>query len=358
MKPDRSVGILGWGAYVPAYRIRGEELARAWGRDWKSAAGIMVEEKSLPGMDEDTFTIALEASLNAIRRAGVSPSEIRAVYVGTESKPYAVKPTSTMLVEALDAGRRATTGADFEFACKAGTEAMQAAIGLIGSGMIDYALVVGADTAQGAPGDPLEYTASAGGAAFVLGPGEEASALILASFSFVTDTPDFWRRGLVKYPSHGRAFTGRPAYFRHIVSAARGLMKEVGTTPDDYDYAVFHQPNGKFPLKVAAILGFPREKVLPGLVTPKIGNTYSGSAMIGLCSVLDVAKPGEKVLVVSFGSGAGSDAFHIEVTDRVEEVRERAPLLSHYIERRRYVDYAIYARHRRMVVMPPDVGAY
>ncbi len=359
MKPDRDVGIVGWGAYVPRYRIRSEELARAWGRSWKRyAAGIMVEEKSLPGIDEDTFTIAYEAAYNALLRARIDPRRIGATYVGTESKPYAVKPTATLLVEALDIGERRTTGADFEFACKAGTEALQAAIGLVGSGMIDYGLVVGADTAQGAPGDALEYTAASGGAALVIGPGKDSVALIKASLSYVSDTPDFWRRQHERYPAHTRAFTGEPAYFHHIMSAARALMDQINTSPEDYDYAVFHQPNGKFPLRVGQKLGFSPEKIKPGLITSYIGNTYSGSALIGLSAVLDIAPPESKILVVSFGSGAGSDAFHIEVTDKIENVRELAPKVMDYIQRKRYVDYTVYARNRRMIHMMKDFSGY
>ena len=361
MRPDRGVGIVGWGVYVPQWRITSEELARGWGREWKRyAAGIMVEEKSLPGLDEDTFTIAYEASVNALKRARIDPSKLGAVYVGTESKPYAVKTTASILVEALGAGgdSRMTTGADYEFACKAGTEAVQTSIGLIGSGMIDYALVVGADTAQGAPGDALEYTASAGGAAFVLGPEGESVAIIKASLSHVTDTPDFWRRQHERYPAHTRAFTGEPAYFKHIMTAAKALMEEMGTTPNDYDYAVFHQPNGKYPLRVGQRLGFTPDKIKPGLITPYIGNTYSGSALVGLSAVLDQAKPGSRILVVSFGSGAGSDAFHIEVTDRIEEVRDLAPKVMDYVNRKRYVDYSTYARFRRMVKMLHDFSSY
>ncbi len=361
MKPSREVGIVGWGVYVPQWRITSEELARGWGREWKRyAAGIMVEEKSLPGLDEDTFTIAYEASINALKRARIDPAKIRAVYVGTESKPYAVKTTASILVEALGAGGdgRMTTGADYEFACKAGTEAIQTSIGLIGSGMIDYALVVGADTAQGAPGDALEYTASAGGAAFVLGPSHESVAIIKASLSHVTDTPDFWRRQHERYPAHTRSFTGEPAYFKHIMTAAKALMEEVGTTPDDYDYAIFHQPNGKFPLRVGQRLGFTPDKIKPGLITPYIGNTYSGSALVGLSAVLDQAEPGSKILVVSFGSGAGSDAFHIEVTEKVVEVRDLAPKVMDYVNRKRYVDYSTYARYRRMIKMLHDFSSY
>ncbi|MDK2463536.1 MAG: hydroxymethylglutaryl-CoA synthase [Candidatus Korarchaeota archaeon] len=358
MKPQRPVGIVGWGAYVPRYRIKEEDLAQAWGRDYKRyASGLMVTEKSVPGLDEDTLTIAYEAAQNAIARAGIDPSELGAVYVGTESKPYAVKPTSTILAEAIGASG-ATTGADFEFACKAGTEAIQAVTGLVGSGMIKYGLAVGADTSQGAPGDPLEYTASAGGAAFVLGPAEESVAEIVASYSYVTDTPDFWRRAHMKYPSHARAFTGEPAYFHHIMSAAKALMEEMGTTPQDYDFVVFHQPNGKFPRRVGKKLGFTKEQIEPGLITPIIGNTYSGSSLVGLSAVLDVAEPGAKILVVSFGSGAGSDAFHIEVRDSIVEARDRAPRLEVYLRRKVYVDYPYYARSMRMYVMPSDVGAY
>ena len=89
--------------------------------------------------------------------------------------------------------------ADWEFACKAGSEAMQAAIGLVGSKMAKYALSIGMDTAQGRPGDALEYTAAAGGAAFIIGPAENSLAVFQGSYSFVTDTPDFWRRAHESY---------------------------------------------------------------------------------------------------------------------------------------------------------------
>ena len=71
------------------------------------------------------------------------------------------------------------------------------------------------------------------------------------SYSFVTDTPDFWRRADESYPSHGERFTGEPAYFNHTVSAASKLMEMMGTRASDYTYAVFHQPNVKFPQRAA-----------------------------------------------------------------------------------------------------------
>ena len=102
---------------------------------------------------------------------------------------------------------------------------MVAAMGLVGSGMADYALAIGMDIAQGRPGDSLEYTAGAGGAAFILGPAENSLAEIEAIYSYVTDTPDFWRRQEQKYPEHGQRFTGEPAYFKHITEAGKTLME-------------------------------------------------------------------------------------------------------------------------------------
>jgi hydroxymethylglutaryl-CoA synthase len=342
LKPNRPVGIIGYGAYVPRYRLPNAEIARVW-KDGEG--GGPVKEKSVPGADEDVITMSIEAARNALLRAQINPQELRAVWIGSESHPYAVKPSSTVVAEAIGASHNIQAG-DWEFACKAGTEAMVAAIAMVGAGMGNYALAIGMDTAQGRPGDALEYTAAAGGAAYILGPAEEALAVFEANYSYVSDTPDFWRRPRERYPQHGQRFTGEPAYFKHITSAARQLMQDSGLTPADFQYAVFHQPNAKFPQKVGADLGFTPEQIKPGLLAPVIGNTYAGASMIGLSAVLDIAKPGERILVVSYGSGSGSDAFSIRVTAAIDERRQRAHTTQEYIARRTEIDYGKYVRQR------------
>jgi hydroxymethylglutaryl-CoA synthase len=343
LKSNRPLGIIGYGAYVPRYRLPAVEGARVWAGG--KAGGLPIKEKAVSGLDEDVITMSIEAARNALLRAEIDPEWLRAVWVGSESHPYAVKPSSTVVAEAIGASPNIQAG-DWEFACKAGTEAFVAAMGLVGSGMADYAMAIGMDTAQGKPGDALEYTAGAGGAAYVVGPVENALAEIEASYSFVTDTPDFWRRAEQKYPEHGQRFTGEPAYFKHVTTAGSTMLKEMGATAADYAYAVFHQPNTKFPQRAAAMLGFTSEQIRPGLLAPVIGNTYAGAALIGLTGVLDVAKPGDRILVVSFGSGAGSDAFSLRVTDKIEARRGLAPQTADYIARRTQIDYATYVRNR------------
>ncbi len=342
MKPAQAVGIVGYGAYVPMYRLPAAEVARVWGG---SDEGLPIKEKSVPGLDEDVVTMSIEAARNALSRAGIAAADLRAVWVGSESHPYAVKPSSTIVAEAIGATPH-IQAADMEFACKAGTEAMVMAMGLVGSGMARYALAIGADTAQGKPGDALEFTAAAGAAAFILGDAKESLAVINSTYSYVTDTPDFWRREYQRYPEHGQRFTGEPAYFKHVLTAAKTLMEASGTTAADYQHIVLHQPNAKFPMRAAKQLGFKEEQFKTGLLAPVIGNTYAGASPIGLTAILDIAKPGERILMVSYGSGAGSDALDLTVTDKIKDRRGLALTTKQYVERRVEIDYATYARYR------------
>lgn len=342
------VGLVGFGVAIPCRRIRTSEIARVWGKDGeKVGAGLGLKEKAVAGFDEDSCTLAVEASRIALETAGIDPQKIGAVYVGSESKPYAVKPTASIVADAIGATPD-LTAADLEFACKAGTAGAQACLGMVKAGQIDYGLAVGSDTAQGRPGDALEFTAGSGAGAWLIG-AKNVVAECTHTYSFTTDTPDFWRRQHAEFPMHAGRFTGEPAYFKHVTSAAKGLMQRVGSTPKDYDYAVFHQPNGKFPLRVGAMLGFEKEQLRQGLITPLIGNTYSGASMIGFCSVLDVAKPGDRVLVVSYGSGAGSDAFDFTVTDEIAKKGKRPSKSVFQLcdEDKAYIDYGVYTKHRR-----------
>jgi len=345
MRTINAVGIVGYGAYIPMNRLRASEINRVWG-----GSGTPIEEKSVVSMDEDAVTISVESARYAVKRAGIDPREIGAVYVGTESKPYAVKPCGTIVAEAIGA-TPSTTAADYEFACKAGTEAFQTCIGLVSSGMMRYAMAIGADTAQGRPADALEYTAACGGAAFIFGrKSEETLADLEGSYSYVTDTPDFWRREREMYPRHGSRFTGEPAYFRHVIGAAKGLMGEMGAEAADFTYAVFHQPNTKFPIKAAKTLGFGMDALKPGLIVPYIGNTYAGSTPLGLAATLDVAQPGDRILAVSYGSGAGSDAFSFVVKEAIGRARNPEPPVSAFIGRKQYIDYSLYSKLRGKIV--------
>jgi hydroxymethylglutaryl-CoA synthase len=345
------IGIVGYGSYLPRYRIKVESIAKEWGSDPEAIKrGLQLYEKTVPGLDEDTITISVEAAKNALLRAGINPQLIGAVYIGSESHPYAVKPSGTTLIDALGIGPNVHV-ASFEFACKAGTEAMYIAYSLVKANEMKYAMGIGADTSQGAPGDALEYSASAGGSAFIMGK-ENVVAEILFTTSYTSDTPDFWRREHEFYPRHAGRFTGEPAYFRHVINAAQNLLKKSGMKPEDFKYSVFHMPNGKFPQMAAKKLGFTKKQMEVGWIAPWMGNTYSGSSPTGLSAVLDVAKPGDKIFMVSFGSGAGSDGFIFKVTDKILDVQDKAVKLRDMLDKGKiYLDYGEYAKFRGKIIL-------
>lgn len=344
------VGIIGYGAYVPRFRISVDEIARTWNEDGKlMSKSINVVEKSVPDMDEDTITISVMASRNAIARAEIDPKELEAIYVGSESHPYAVKPSAVTVAEAIGA-TPVMTAADLEFACKAGTAGMQMCFGMVKAGDIKYGLAVGTDCAQGRPGDQLEYTAGAGGTAFVIG-SDNIIAELEGMYSFTSDTPDFWRREGARYPTHAGRFTGNPSYFRHTLSAAEGLVEKLGMEFSDFDRVSLHQPNGRFPISAAKKMGIPYEKLEDALCVTQIGNTYSAASMIGMARQLDLAVAGERILCVSYGSGAGSDAFSFMVTDEIEKKRDLAPITDDYINDKEMLDYALYAKHRGKILL-------
>ena len=329
---------------IPRYRLRLADIARAWKKNPEEiVASLGIKEKSVPGIDEDAVTLAVEAGL-AVLRDGVKPTEIEAVLVGSESHPYAVNPSSTIVGGLLGIGTN-YLAADLEFACKAGSAAVQLIAGLIDSKQIKYGLAIGTDTAQSKTHDALEYTSASGAAAFLLGGGSPAVTLMDYT-SYSSDTPDFWRRDGISYPSHAGRFTGEPAYFAHVMGAANLLMKRTKITPSKVSNCIFHMPNARFPREVAARLGFTPKQLAPSLIVDDIGNPYSASSLLGLAATLDRAKAGDIIFMVSYGSGAGSDAFLWRVNKeiaRIQAVRKKNKLLvQNQIKNKIYIDYTRY----------------
>lgn len=338
-------GIVSYGVYIPKYRIKPSQIAHAWGKETNGVEkSLGVFEKSVAAVDEDAVTLAVEATLNAQKPLNFDISKIGAITFGSESHPYAVKPSSSTIAGILGL-REDLMAVDLEFACKAGTAGIEMLSGLAETKKIEYCLAIGSDVAQSKPADVLEYTAGSGAASFILG-SRDTLADILDFTSFSSDTADFWRRDTEKFPSHGGRFTGEPAYFAHVIGASSLLLQRTKLKPADFAYAVFHMPNGKFPKEAAKRLGFTDEQIESGFTVSQIGNPYSASSLIGLAAILDIAKPKQKIFMCSYGSGAGADAFVFETTPFLKVFQKKnTKTVQSQIQNKQMIDYSLVARN-------------
>lgn len=344
---SKPVGIVSYATYLPAWCISTQEIAQA---NNAAVPSLGVVQKTVPALDEDTATIATQAALNAFSNLELTARQeiharIGSLWVGSESHPYAVNPTGTVVKAALGLPSQLAM-ADLQFACKAGTQGLQVGLMYVRSQQAEYSLAIGADTAQAEPGDALEYTAAAGGAAFIVGSNpQHLIAKLLGTTSYATDTPDFWRRPGENYPQHGGRFTGEPAYYYHVMTSTKNLLAELDMSIQDFDHCVFHTPNGKFPQTVAKKLGCGAAQLQHSLVVKEIGNTYAGAAMITLANVLDHAEPGDKILMTAYGSGAGADSFVWEVTPQILTWREnQSNPLAQQISQLKAISYSQYTK--------------
>jgi len=335
-------GIQSYGFYIPQYRIRIADIAHAWGKNAKEIeASLGVVEKAVATAAEDSLTMSYESSSMAMIK---NKTKIEALFFGTESPVYAVNPSSTILGELLNIGNH-YLAYDTQFACKAATGAIISGLALVESDQIESALIVASDKATGKPHDALEYTAASGSVSVVVG--KKNPILEVEGWSsYSSDTPDFWRREGLKYPSHGGRFTGKPSYFKHINGSVQTVLKKTNLNPKDFTYAVFHMPNGKFPIQIATQLGFSQKQIEKSLIVSQLGNSYTASALMGLVATLEYVNPRERILFASYGSGAGSDAFVFRATKEIE--KKRQPFAKKMNEKK-YVDYSTYLKYMRII---------
>lgn len=355
---NSEVGIGGYGAFVPQYRIKTEEIWNTWCHRHRPASIerlLGVKEKAINSWHEDVITMASDAAKAALEMAAVPLEAVEAFYLGSGTHPYVTRGSMPLVAESLGLGPD-LMGADCQFAGKSGTSALQACLGLVAGGLASVALAVGTDALSShvAPNDwPLEYTAGAGAAAIILAR-DGGLAEVESTYSYATETADFFRLDGDRYIKRGVSPEEEAiGYHNHLLEATGRFLARLGAKPQDFQYLAIQQPSVVAPLEVARALGFRKEQVMPGLLADRIGDGGAASALLALAAILDGARPGERILLASYGYGAGSDLFSLRVTDNIEAARQRRRVwepLKNQLDKKVYVDYTTYIRMERKLV--------
>jgi len=329
-------GILGYGVYIPKFRIKREDIGKAWGGRGKG-------ENSVTNYNEDVITMAVEASQNAVKNSGITPADLGAIYLGTASAPQIEQ--SSIGTIALTLGCKTTIDlADFGASPRASVAALKACLDAIDAGRIKYGLVIGSDCRLGEPGTEQESNMGAAAVAFVLGKGDVV-VQIEKIHSYATAFRDVWRADGQQYihifePRFNREY----GYERHVRTAASDLLKDAGRNITDFKYVVFQQPDDRLHRTVAKSIKVTSEQMDPANIFPVIGDCGSASMFLGLAAVLDHAQAGDRILAVSYGSGA-SDALSLMVSQQIEQKRPREHNYQSYLTSKEYIDYTTFLRH-------------
>jgi len=330
-----SVGIVGYGVYVPRYRILVNDIANAWGSRGRG-------EKSVAGSDEDGITMAIEAAINAVNSSGIDPEKIEAIYFGTTSSPYIENYASGIIKEVFGLPPEVEIY-EFTGSPRASISALKAAMDSINAQRAENILVIATDNRPSEMGSDLEVTFGAGAAAFVIG-AVDTIATIENIFTYSTMVLDRWRHANdIHVRSYDYRYTREYGYINHVKAAVEGLLKKEGSAIDQFQHIVLQEPDGRIPKEATRALGIKKEQT-EGSLVGLLGDTGSSSVFLGLAGVLDNAKAGDKVLAVSYGSGS-SDAMTLKVTENREKKVSKVRSLNSYMEDKEYIDYLKYMKY-------------
>jgi hydroxymethylglutaryl-CoA synthase len=193
----------------------------------------------------------------------------------------------------------------------------------------------------------------AGAAAFVIGV-DGTIVDIEGAHTYSTAITDRWRAVTDSSVSNyfDYRFDREYGYQKHVVEASKGLMGKLARKGEDYTHVVFQQPDPRLPGLVARSLGIKREQLASGTIIPFFGDLGSSSAFVGLAAVLDKAKPGERILLGSYGSGS-SNAFSMIVCDEIEKKKDRVVPVEKYLKRKEYIEYPAYLKWTEAIKRAP-----
>ena len=340
-------GILSYGAYLPYYRLSRETIAKAWGG--RPIGG----ERCVANHDEDSLTMAVEAATDCVR--DVDRQDIDGFFFASTTSPYKEKLCSPVAATALDLGAKLIT-ADYANSLRAGTSALRAALDAVKSGSARSILVAAADCRLGAPQSEMEQRFGDAAAALLIGDGRVV-ATVEASYSLSHEMADVWRKEQDKFV---RTWEDRwvitYGYTENMQKAVSGLMKEQGLSAKDFAKAVLSAPDARSQQGLARNLGFDIKTQLQDPLINTVGEAGAAQALLMLVAALEEAKPGDRILLASYGDGC--DAFSLKVTEEIARCKGKCRFKAGLTFKRPLPTYEKYLVFRGLVGEPLEIGPY
>lgn len=333
------VGITAYGAYVPYFRLSRAEIAKAW----KGGAGS--GEKAVANMDEDSITMAVAAGTDCLH--GTAPQKLDGLYLATTTCPYRERQGAGIVASALDL-RPDVRVADFTDSLRVGATALANALDAVKAGSAGSLMVAIADSRAAATTGEDESAFGDGAAAFIVGSNGVIAALE-GQHSIMRDVVDVWR---TQNEEFSRTWEGRwvrdEGYMRAMPEVVAGLLAKLKLTPKDITKVALYGPEDRTHAAVGKAMGFEPGQIQDPLYK-NVGNTGTALAPMILVSILEEAKPGDRIMLVSYGNGA--EAMLFKVTDEIKNVQKRRAIKGH-LAVKRAISYEKYITWKGLVPLP------
>ena len=317
---NQRAGILGTGHSYPEGILTNEELEQIveTSDEWiTTRTGIKQRRKAAP--DEYTSLFAVRAARQAIERARLDPADIDLLLCATVT-PDQILPSTGCIVQAA-LGTNNAAAMDIVAACSGFLYGLSLADSMIRTGQVRHAVVVGAEILT----QYVDYTDRQtcvlfgdGAGAAVLGPVENGRGILASKiksdgryeeqlFSPGGGTRRKPTADTLAAGDHFFKMKGNELFkvaVRSMAEISREVLEQAGAKSDDISLFIPHQANQRITEAVADRLNVDMSKVYSNIAVH--GNTSSASIPIALdeCVSAGRIKPGDLVLMASFGGGA------------------------------------------------------
>lgn len=335
------VGITSFGAYIPYYYLNREDIAKIWGRSHGSG------QKSVAYFDEDSLTMSVAACKDCLN--GINTSSMDRLYFSSTTAPYWEKQSASVIATALDLAQEIFT-VDFSGSLRSGTNAMKAAMDAVACGSARQVIICASDVRLGLPQGDKEMTIGDGAGSLIIGD-QKTIANILCNYSVSNEVIDVWRSDRDNYVHMWESrFVRDEAYGRSIIDGVTTVLKNYNYSNKDFSKVIFSGPNAEYVNYIAKRLGFDTKTQVENRLYGSVGDTGTALPIMILISVLEDAKPGDKILLVNYADGC--NIFVFEVTEEINNMRNRQGIKGH-LKARKQICYHEYLRWREILPTEP-----
>ena len=344
-------GILAFGAYIPQRRLQRSAVYAANSWFAPNLKGQSKGERAIACWDEDTVTMAVEASRDCL--TGLDRTAIAGISLASTTLPYADRLNSGLVKEALCLETNLTAN-DQTGSLRAGTSALIQAL----NGTAPQ-LVVAADLRKARPASEGELVQGDAAAAILVGQAGqglgEIAATFLGSHSVTIDFVDHFRSTSAEFDYGWESRWIRDEGHTKILGGAlKEALTKLGVTGADIDHVIIPIAVRGVPESLAKSCGIKPESVRDSL-SAVVGDSGAAHPLLMLAAALEVAKPGDKILLAGFGQGA--DVLLFQATEAVSRPPEQLGVAGHLARARKDTNYTRFLFHRGLLNLEKGMRA-